>query len=60
MKNLVNLEGVKALSKMEQKSINGGTVQGYCSDECSIDSDCGPMRECFTGTCDGDSTKLCR
>lgn len=40
MKNLLNLEGVKALSKMQQKSINGGVTR------CTIDEDCPSHMEC--------------
>jgi len=31
MKNLMNLEGVKTLSKVEQKSVIGGTEPYLCS-----------------------------
>ena len=32
MKKLVNLKGVRALGRMEQKSINGGNYSCYCND----------------------------
>ena len=60
MKNLVNLEGVSTLSKMEQKNINGGEEPIDCKPECESNADCGPMRECFTGTCLSNPTQMCR
>ncbi len=39
MKNLAKLNGAKALSKNEQKSINGGGTRG-CS-FCLVDDHCG-------------------
>jgi len=36
MKKLANLNGVKTLSKMQQRSINGG----FCSSNCVSDEDC--------------------
>ncbi len=41
MKQLVNLNGVKALSKKEQRNVNGGTLQ-----TCNVDSDCTYPRTC--------------
>jgi len=40
MKYLLNLKGVKALSKMEQKSINGGEMSegGSCTVTCNSGS----------------------
>ena len=35
MKNLAKLNGAKALSKNEQKSINGGWDTGFCSRLCN-------------------------
>jgi hypothetical protein len=57
-KSILNLG--KALNKAEQKLINGGYKAGMCKDTCQSNADCGPMRECFTGTCDGSATKMCR
>jgi len=58
MKKLLNLKNAKILSKSEQKSINGGS--GCCTDKCSSDAQCGPMRECFSGPCLGCPTWMCR
>jgi len=60
MKKLLNLDGVKALSKMEQKSISGGNEQIHCADQCQINSDCGIFEVCFSVMCHGDLTRLCR
>ena len=54
-KQILNLG--KALNKTEQQTINGG---GWCSNQCSGDSNCPSGQECFTGTCDGSETKMCR
>jgi len=42
MKKLLKLDGVKALSKMEQKSVFGGYAPKYCEDddECEYDEIC--------------------
>ncbi len=55
-KQILNLG--KALSKAEQKSINGGALK--CSDQCSTDSQCGAGNECFKGPCLGAPTWMCR
>ena len=59
MKKLLNLEGVKALSKTEQKSVFGGYDPLYCTNECESSSDCF-MQTCKTTTCLGhDNWKYC-
>jgi hypothetical protein len=54
MKKLMNLEGVKALSKMEQKNINGG-YDGWCSDNCN----CSSGTVCKEKYCDTELTWMC-
>jgi len=51
MKNLMNLKGAKLLSKVEQKSINGGG--GLCIDQCGPNSgmSCGGGQECVLEYC---------
>jgi len=47
MKNLLNLEGVKALSKMEQKSINGGEMLDQsCTVMCNNGNQVGGLPNC--------------
>ena len=48
----------KALNKAEQKSINGGELQGYCTDQCGSaaghDWGCSASN-CLTRYCGGES-----
>lgn len=64
-KSILNIG--KVLSRAEQKIVFGGNIittddgdSGWCSHVCSVNADCGPMQECFTGKCDGDDTRMCR
>ncbi len=50
MKKLANLKGVRALNRMEQKSINGGGG-GLCVDECLGGSPCAAGESCHHVFC---------
>ncbi len=45
MKKLMNLNGAKALTKKEQKSINGGKIK------CGNHFYCPPLQCCIQGVC---------
>lgn len=55
MKKLLNLEGIKTLSPMEQKSINGGSDPKLCSDNCN----CSNGQVCKEKYCAGEPTWMC-
>jgi len=48
MKKLADLNGVKALNKNEQKSINGGVKHAVT---CGNSYACPPGEFCYRGTC---------
>ena len=68
LKNL-EIDNANVLQREQLKAITGGgygllTLDGdggvMCSDVCQSNSDCSTGQECFTGTCAGDPTKMCR
>jgi hypothetical protein len=66
LEKILKMNGATKLSASDQREVKGGLVQlaradaGWCRDVCSNDTHCPGGQECFTGTCDGASTKMCR